>query len=157
MKTRLLLFVSTTLVSATAAPTFNHDIAPILYKNCTLCHREGEAAPFSLVTYADAKKKSATLAKAVHNRVMPPWKAKAHQKKDGDQPGWGGMRPGGSLGLGGWAVGGQPSFFPENLAIKIPAASDLVVQYHFHPTGKPEAEKSQIAFYFAKEPPKHSM
>jgi hypothetical protein len=256
------------LNAAASAPTFNHDIAPILYKNCTLCHREGEAAPFALVTYADAKKKSATLAKAVHNRVMPPWKAepvdyayrndrrltdseialidewakagapegnaserpipptfasgwrlgppdlilefptaynipadgpdiyrniampipitedrwltaidmhpsaravvhhvlyfgdpnaKAHEKKQGDQPGFGGMRPGGSLGLGGWAVGGQPSFFPENLAIKIPAASDLVVQYHFHPTGKPEAEKSQIAFYFAKEPPKRSM
>jgi hypothetical protein len=68
------------------------------------------------------------------------------------------MRPGnGALGIGGWAVGGQPSFFPENLAIKIPAASDLVIQYHFHPTGKPESEQAKVGLYFAKEPPKHTL
>src|SRR6476660_4167525 len=75
-KTLLLLPCALLALNAAApAPTFNHDIAPILYKNCTLCHRDGEAAPFPLVTYNDAKKKSVTLAKAVHNRVMPPWKA----------------------------------------------------------------------------------
>jgi len=51
-----------------------------------------------------------------------------------------GMRAGGaSIALGGWAVGGQPKFFPEGLALRVPKGSDLVVQYHFHPTGKPSA------------------
>ena len=35
---------------AVAAPTFNKDIAPILYQNCATCHRPGEVAPFSLLT-----------------------------------------------------------------------------------------------------------
>ncbi len=57
------------------------------------------------------------------------------------------------LPLGGWAVGAQPHFFPDGLALEVPKGSDLVVQYHFHPTGKPEAEKSLIGFYFAKKAP----
>jgi hypothetical protein len=68
------------------------------------------------------------------------------------------MRPGGaSIGLGGFAVGAQPRHFPEGLAMKVPKGSDFVVQYHFHPTGKAEKEKSLIGFYFAKEPPKRIM
>ena len=34
-----------------AAPTFTKDVAPILYKTCTTCHRPGEVAPMSLITY----------------------------------------------------------------------------------------------------------
>ena len=37
------------------APTFTKDVAPILYKNCTACHRPGEIAPMSLLTYEDAR------------------------------------------------------------------------------------------------------
>ena len=36
------------------APTFSKDVAPVLYKNCTSCHRAGEIAPMSLVTYEEA-------------------------------------------------------------------------------------------------------
>jgi hypothetical protein len=269
MRILALLTLSAIATSEAATPTFNRDIAPILYKNCAACHRPGEAAPFPLLTYQDAFVKKATLAKAVHNRAMPPWKAeqvsfpyrderrisekeialieewvkagapegapedkptpptfaggwrlgepdlviemprafnvpadgpdiyrniavplgiaedkwitaidmrpsaraavhhvlyfadpkgKAHEKQQGDQPGFNGMRAGGStVALGGWAVGSQPSFFPENLALKVPKNSDLVIQYHFHPTGKPEAEKSLIGIYFAKEEPKRLM
>jgi mono/diheme cytochrome c family protein len=82
-----------------------------------------------------------------------------HEKpQQGDQPGFSGMRAGGaSIPLGGWAVGAQPHFFPEGLALQVPKGSDLVVQYHFHPTGKPEAEKSVIGLYFAKQPPTRTM
>jgi hypothetical protein len=59
--------------------------------------------------------------------------------------------------LGGWAVGGQPQFFPEGLALRVPKGSDLVVQYHFHPTGKPESEKSLIGLYFAKKAPERTL
>ncbi len=68
------------------------------------------------------------------------------------------MRIGGAtIPLGGWAVGAQPHLFPEGLALALPKSSDLVIQYHFHPTGKPEAEKSVIGLYFAKQPPQRTL
>jgi hypothetical protein len=81
---------------------------------------------------------------------------KAHDRpQQGPEPGFSGMRPGGAEAepLGGWAVGAQPHFQPEGLALPVKKGSDLIVQYHFHPTGKPEAEKSVIGLYFAKTPP----
>jgi len=53
-------------------PTFNKDIAPILYKNCATCHRPGEVAPFALLTYSDAKHWAPMIAQAASNHVMPP-------------------------------------------------------------------------------------
>ncbi len=41
--------------AAGAAPTFTKDIAPIFYANCTSCHRPGDIAPMSLMTYKDAR------------------------------------------------------------------------------------------------------
>jgi hypothetical protein len=84
---------------------------------------------------------------------------RAHEKPpQGTEPGFSGMRAGGAtVPLGGWAVGAQPQFFPNGLALKVPKGSDLVVQYHFHPTGKAEAEKSRIGLYFAKKPPERSL
>ena len=64
-----------TASAATTAPTYNRDIAPILYRNCATCHRPGEVAPFSLVTYRDAAKRAALIAAVTQKRVMPPWKA----------------------------------------------------------------------------------
>src|SRR5436305_7020451 len=58
-----------------ATPTFNKEIAPILYQNCALCHRPGEVAPFSLLTYADAAKRASLIAGVTASRYMPPWKA----------------------------------------------------------------------------------
>jgi mono/diheme cytochrome c family protein len=58
-----------------ATPTYNKEIAPILYQNCALCHRPGEVAPFSLLTYDDARKRAALIAGVTANRYMPPWKA----------------------------------------------------------------------------------
>src|ERR1051325_4826339 len=269
LPTSFLTYLLPTLVAAAAneggVVTFNKDVGPILYHNCSACHRPGEAAPFSLLSYHDAVKKGKTTAKAVSARVMPPWKAepvsyayrderrlteneialiqswvkadmpegagekpeppkfgsgwrlgepdlvvempaayhvpgdgpdvyrniavplglsedkwitaidmkpsaravvhhvlcfadgngRIHEKpQQGTEPGFSGMRAGGaSIPLGGWAVGAQPHFFPEGLALKVPKGADLVVQYHFHPSGKPEAEKSVIGLYFAKKIP----
>jgi mono/diheme cytochrome c family protein len=61
----------------TAGPTFNRDIAPILYQNCSNCHRPGEVAPFALLTYQDAAKRAKQIAQITQARVMPPWKATA--------------------------------------------------------------------------------
>jgi len=254
----------------TALVTFNQHIAPIIYRNCSSCHRQGEAAPFPLLTFQDVVKKGKIIGKVTASRVMPPWKAepasyayrderrlkeheialiqawllagmpegntadqpeppkfvsgwqlgepdlvvempvayhisadgpdiyrniavplgltddkwitaidmrpsaravvhhvlyfadgsgRLHEKpQQGAEPGFSGMRAGGdSIPLGGWAVGAQPHFFPEGLALRVPKGSDLVVQYHFHPTGKPEAEKSLIGLYFARKPPERTL
>jgi hypothetical protein len=264
-----LLLVVQSLDAATQV-TFNHDVAPILYRNCSECHHPGEAAPFSLMSYQDALKKGKMIAKVTGSGVMPPWKAepasfayrderrlkdqdiaairswveggmpegnasekpespkfasgwrlgepdliiempaayhvpaggpdiyrniavpvgntedkwitaidmhpsaraavhhvlyfadprgRIHERsQQGAEPGFSGMRAGGaSVPLGGWALGAQPHFFPEGLALELPKGSDLVIQYHFHPTGKPEVEKSLIGFYFAKKAPERMM
>ena len=51
--------------AAANVPTFTKDVAPILYKNCTTCHRPGEIAPMSLLTYEDAR----PYAKAIRDEV----------------------------------------------------------------------------------------
>lgn len=56
-------------------PTFTEDIAPIVFKNCSPCHRPGEAGPFPLLNYDDVRKKAKTIAAVTHARYMPPWPA----------------------------------------------------------------------------------
>jgi hypothetical protein len=252
-----------------AQVTFNGQVASIIYRNCSACHRPGEAAPFSLLSYRDAATHGQMIAAATSARIMPPWRAEPaayayrderrlsgadietlqkwvaagmpegsgkapappqfasgwqlgepdlvveipaayHVKADGPdvyrnialqlgltedkwitaiemrptaraavhhvlyfadpngrvhlkpnegtEPGFGGMRAGGATTpLGGWAVGAQPHFFPEGLALRLPQGSDLVIQYHFHPTGKPETEKSTVGLYFAKQAPERTL
>lgn len=63
------------LIAQDAAPTFTKDVAPILYKNCTTCHRPGGLGPFSLMDYDSAKANVGEMRDAVRDRVMPPWHA----------------------------------------------------------------------------------
>ncbi len=67
------LCLSVALVFPAEPPTFAHDIAPIVYEKCATCHHPGDAAPFSLLTYQDVKKRAAQIAAAVRSRYMPPW------------------------------------------------------------------------------------
>lgn len=74
----LALFASTSRRPASpafpsASVTFNRDIAPIMFHYCSPCHRPGEAAPFSLLTYQDAAKFAAQIAVITQRRIMPPW------------------------------------------------------------------------------------
>jgi hypothetical protein len=57
------------------SPTYTHDVAPLLNDRCAMCHHPGGSAPFSLLTYADAKRHSEQIAKVTADRFMPPWKA----------------------------------------------------------------------------------
>ena len=52
---------------------FYRDIAPIVYHNCAPCHRPGESAPFSLLSYDDVKRHAALIADVTKSRYMPPW------------------------------------------------------------------------------------
>jgi hypothetical protein len=257
------------------AVTFTEHVAPIVYAQCVTCHRPGEAAPFSLISYEDVAKRGTLIAHVTASRYMPPW----HGNTDfgefvgerrlseaqiatigqwvkegmprGDErrmpklpefaavgwqlgqpdlvlempagfdvratgpdvfrnfviptrltedkwvrgieyrpgarkvvhhaifahvpggsmaaldgadgrPGFGGMGTVGvingngqsdSQGLGGWAVGATPRMLPDGIAARLPKGSDFLLQVHFHPSGKPETEKSLIGIYFAERPP----
>src|SRR5262249_52657133 len=266
------LLVPTILLTAAERVTFSETIAPIVYANCVTCHRPGEAAPFSLITYDDVKQRRPLIATVTKSRYMPPWHA-AHgfgdfaderrlsdteialiaewvkqgmpegdaarmpklpkftdgwylgkpdlviempvgfelpasgpdiyrnfvvptnltedkwvravefrpsarkvvhhvlfaydasgttRKRDGadGRPGFGGMSAIGVVGtggnggsLGGWAVGATPAFLPEGVALPLPKGSDIVLQMHFHLTGKPEVETSGVGVYFAHRAP----
>ncbi|HTA43539.1 MAG TPA: hypothetical protein VK789_13885 [Bryobacteraceae bacterium] len=56
-----------------ATPTFNKDVLPILETNCQQCHRPGEIAPMSLLTYTDARPWAKAMKAAVVSQKMPPW------------------------------------------------------------------------------------
>ena len=60
--------------NAPAAVTFNRDIAPLFFEHCSTCHRPGTAAPFSLLTYSDARPWARAIKQATSSRSMPPWK-----------------------------------------------------------------------------------
>jgi mono/diheme cytochrome c family protein len=262
-----------------APPTFAADVAPILYANCVTCHRPGQAAPFSLLTYDDALRHGKTMANVTGRRYMPPWHAaraegfpdfrdERHLSDEdiatikawvdagmpsGDltkaaappvfPPGWSlgtpdvvldlpvaidvpaegpdeyqnvvlsldqpedrwitaldfepsarkvvhhalfytapasvivgrdevvpglvqGLRGGGARGaaadqawsgLGGWVPGMTPRFFPDGIAQPLPRHTNIVMQLHLHPSGKPEHEQGRLAVYFAKTPPEKSL
>jgi hypothetical protein len=90
MRIRLLVALASVMLSPTLAgvrteaqqppanaPTFSKDVAPILYKHCVSCHRPGEVAPMSLLTYEQTRPYARAIANAVENRTMPPWHADA--------------------------------------------------------------------------------
>ena len=55
--------------------TWSKHIAPILFKNCTSCHRPGESGPFNLLNYSDATKKAKLIKFVTQTGFMPPWPA----------------------------------------------------------------------------------
>ena len=69
----LALAATTPAPPAPPAPTFAKDIAPILFQQCAACHRPAGSAPFSLLTYQDARDRAALIAAAAEARRMPPW------------------------------------------------------------------------------------
>ncbi len=95
------------------APTFAHDIAPILYINCVACHRPAGVAPFSLLTYQDTAKRAQLIASVTAKRYMPPWLPSEprfqHERK---------LTPEEIATLARWAEAGAP---PGDLAVAPPA------------------------------------
>ena len=65
--------------------TFNHDIAPIVFRNCAQCHHPGEAGPFSLLTYADVKAHGRQIAFVTSKHIMPPWLPEPGELKFADE------------------------------------------------------------------------
>lgn len=278
--TALLCALCTTTAARAAEPnrapqelpdtvTFSEHIAPIIFNNCTSCHRPGEAAPFKLMSYRDVQKRGRTILDVVERHYMPPWqpepghgefqgerrlsdrqielircwvktgmaegdpqklpkipefpqgwalgqpdlvvtmprpfdvpadgpdlyrnfvlplnlaedkwvtaidirpsaRAVVHhvlyfsddkgegRKREGTdgQPGFAGMNFRGTGQLGGWTVGTVPAKLPNGLAFRLSKGSDLVVQTHFHPSGKAEKEILTFGIYFTSKTPKQSL
>jgi hypothetical protein len=59
----------------TANDTFNKDVLPILQKNCQNCHRPGQVAPMSFLSYKEVRPWAKAMKVAVASRKMPPWMA----------------------------------------------------------------------------------
>src|SRR5947209_6571531 len=88
-----------------APVTFTRDIAPIIFKYCAPCHRPGEAAPFSLLTYEDAKKHATQIAAVTASRYMPPWPPEAGK---GDFAGERRLSEAQIAAIAKWAASGAP-------------------------------------------------
>jgi hypothetical protein len=102
----------------------------------------------------------------VHHALFAYDASGAAERLDGrdGRPGFGGMGTAGVRGaagetgpLGGWAVGATPQLLPSGVALALPKGSDIVLQMHFHLTGKPEVEQSTIGIYFADAPPERRL
>lgn len=255
--------------------TFTEHVAPIMYRHCASCHREGEGTPFELWTYRDVRKRGRLIQQVTADHLMPPWppsegwghfqderrlseaeldvidrwvgggmaegpaEALPERPKfpsggwrlgtpdlvvtvpeafevpadgpdlyrmfvlpldlpedrwvtaveiqptartvvhhalyfldstggcrdlDAQDPepgfgkaGGGGMRFPRTGTLGGWAVGATPRHLPMGLGYPLPRGSDLVLQVHFHPSGKAERERTSLGLYFAKAKPQRSL
>jgi hypothetical protein len=83
----ILLFVAAdTPQKVDPPPTFYRDVVPILQQHCQTCHRVGEIAPFSLVSYKESKPWAQAIKKATQSRDMPPWFADPRFGKWADDP-----------------------------------------------------------------------
>jgi hypothetical protein len=97
---------------AAGVPTFTKDVAPILYKNCTQCHRPGEIAPMSLLTYEDARPWAKSIRDEVSDGTMPPWHADApHGTFLNDRR----LTPAEKAIITQWASSGAPKGDPQDL------------------------------------------
>ncbi|MEM0968130.1 MAG: hypothetical protein AAGJ31_02160 [Verrucomicrobiota bacterium] len=95
--------------------------------------------------------------RVVHHALLFVEESGKARKADAEdqEPGFGEMPidAAGGRQIGGWVPGSRPRPLPEGLAHRIPAGADVVIQTHFHLSGKPESEQSSIGLYFTDTPP----
>jgi hypothetical protein len=138
-----------------ADPTFAEDIAPIVYKNCTSCHRPDGLAPFSLLDYESAAPKIGKIRGMVASGRMPPWQAAGprgvfrNDRRLTDQERdmiirWvdAGAKPGDPKNLpprpeypAGWEIGTPDAIVQMPEPYVVPAEGTIEYQYFEVPTG----------------------
>ena len=138
----------------TSAPTFSRDVAPIMFNKCASCHRPGEVAPMSLLSYSDARPWAGAIRQNVSTRAMPPWHADpAHGTFRNDLRlsdreidtivRWvdGGAREGDRAALPplpkfpeGWQIGTPDAVFQMTQEFEIPTSGEIPYQYFEVPT-----------------------
>ena len=98
--------------AASDVPTFSKDVAPILYANCASCHRPGEIAPMSLLTYAEARPWAQAIGRRVADGSMPPWHAEAPHGTFANERR---LSPAQKDVIARWVAGGAPQGSPADL------------------------------------------
>jgi mono/diheme cytochrome c family protein len=73
--TGIVAFAAATNETGASGVTFTKDIAPIIFNHCAECHRPGEIAPMSLMTYQETRPWAKSIRERVVERSMPPWTA----------------------------------------------------------------------------------
>jgi len=146
-------------------PTYSKDVAPIVQKNCQICHRPGEAGPFPLLTYQDVRRRATKIKKAVAEGKMPPWFADPHNGKFSNRMGlstseietivrWvdGGTPEGDPRDLPkpaewveGWGIGTPDMIFELPRAFEVPEHGVVDYQHVIVPTGFTEDRWIQAA------------
>ena len=164
--TRCVSWVLGCLFSAAAFAgdvTFYKDVLPVLQQRCQECHRPGEAAPMSLLTYKDARPWAKAIREAVLTKKMPPWFADpAHGKFANDRS----LPESEKRTLAAWADGGalegnpkdgpKPLEFADGWTIgkpdlvlevpvdyQVPASGTVDYTYFVVPTGSPRISGSR--------------
>lgn len=99
------------VIPPSSTPTFYKDVLPILQDHCQRCHRPGEIAPMSLVTYEQARPWARSLAHAVETRMMPPWFADPRFGRFADDPSLTGQQINAILT---WSAAGAPAGDPRD-------------------------------------------
>ena len=95
-----------------STPTYSKDVAPIIYKNCASCHRAGEIAPMSLLTYKETRPWAASIREKVALGEMPPWHSNdPHGMFSNDRR----LSQAEKDTIVRWAVGGAPEGNPKDL------------------------------------------
>jgi mono/diheme cytochrome c family protein len=145
--------------------TFTKDVAPIFFNNCVQCHRPGEIAPMSLLTYKDARPWARSIKEKVANRTMPPWHADPHygeflndrklSKKDidtivawvdqGAKEGNAKDLPSAPQFLEGWNIGKPDAIFYLPQEYTVPASGVVEYKYFSVPTNFTEDKWIQAA------------
>jgi mono/diheme cytochrome c family protein len=104
-----------TLAAAFAAdstPTYTKDVAPIIYKNCASCHRQGDIGPMPLLTYEQTRPWAASIREKVSSGQMPPWHSTdAHGTFSNDRR----LSDSDKATLVKWATNGAPKGDPKDL------------------------------------------
>jgi mono/diheme cytochrome c family protein len=140
---------------AEGVPTFARDVAPILFKNCAGCHRPGEIAPMSFLTYEDVRPWAKAIRDEVGDGTMPPWHADAPhgtflnertltaaEKSTIAKWANGGAPKGDPADLpaipaypDGWTVGTPDVVFEMAEPYSLPAEGTIQYEYFYIPTG----------------------
>jgi hypothetical protein len=112
-----------------AVPTFTKDVAPIFYEKCVMCHRPGEVAPMSLLTFEAARPWARAIKNKVVARQMPPWYADPQFGHFLNDPS---LTPRQIDTIAAWADGGAPKGSDADL----PRAPQFAEGWR-HPSGRP--------------------
>jgi hypothetical protein len=145
--------------------TFHKDVQPILQSRCQECHRPGEAAPMSFLSYNEVRPWAKAIKVAVLNKQMPPWFADPHYGKFSNERalsqteidtlvGWadGGAKEGNLKDapaplnfVEGWRIGKPDAIIEMPVAFEVPASGTIDYQYVIIPTNFKEDRYVQIA------------